>query len=86
MILKLLIEDEEKTFAIPFVSAMIFRKFIDCKGKMDFSSLKVDEVDELANLVVLAFGNQFSLEEFYNGIPHDGLMPTIDRLFQPTQN
>lgn len=84
MILNLLINNEEKTFAIPFVSAMVFRKFIEYKSRMNIQNLKADEIDELAGLVVLAFGNQFTLEEFYNGIPHDELMETIDRLFLPT--
>lgn len=85
MHLKLWIDNEEKTFFTPFVSAMVFRKFIDLKEKMDMTDLKGEEIDEVSGLVVFAFGNQFTLEQFYNGIPHDELMITIDRLFMPTQ-
>jgi hypothetical protein len=80
----LLIKGEEQTFTIPFVSGMVWRKFIECRAKMDMGNLSVDEVDELVGLVIYAFKNQFNLEEFYEGIPHDRVMLTIDELFLPT--
>jgi hypothetical protein len=85
MILKLVINEEEKTFHIPFVSGMVFRKFIEMKERMNLNNLSGSELDELAGLVVYAFKNQFTLEEFYEGIPQDEVMPTIDALFSPTK-
>jgi hypothetical protein len=85
MILKLLINKEEKTFSTPFVSGMVFRKYIELKESItDMASLKSKELDEMAGLVVFAFDNQFTLEEFYNGIPHDQVEITIANLFAPT--
>lgn len=81
----LLINGEEKTFIIPFVSGMVWRKFIELKAKAkDLSSLTLEELDNFVELVVFAFGNQFTLEEFYLGIPHDKVMLTVDQLFLPT--
>lgn len=85
--LTLLIDGEEKTFTIPFVSGLVWRKFIEVKAKIeDLGNLTVEELDEFANLVVFAFRNQFTLEQFYAGIPHDAVMITIDRLFEPTNS
>jgi hypothetical protein len=82
--LKLLIKGEEKTFSIPFVNGMVWRKYIEYRAKMNLSNLKPEEVDTLIELVVYAFGNQFTLEQFYEGTPHDKIMPTFDKLFSPT--
>ncbi|HFK2719199.1 TPA: hypothetical protein ACG1DY_005052 [Escherichia coli] len=85
--LKLLIEGEEKVFSIPFVNGMVWRKFIELKANTkDITSLTLEELDQFAGLVVFAFGNKFTLEEFYCGIPHDRVMSTIDDLFMPTNN
>lgn len=71
---------------IPFVSGLVWRKFIELKAKTtNMSNLTLEELDEFANLVVFAFDDQFTLEEFYGGIPHDKVMPTIDELFLPTE-
>jgi hypothetical protein len=84
MILKLLIDKEEKTFAIPFVSALIWRKYIDLQEKADnIAHLSPEEIDDFASLVVMAFENQFTLEQFYAGIPFNKLMSTIQSLFTP---
>lgn len=83
--IELFIDGEEKTFTTPFVSGMVWRKYIEWKAKVaNLQNLTADELDELAGLVVFAFGNQFSLEDFYNGVPHDQVMIKIDELFLPT--
>ncbi|MBP1083506.1 phage tail assembly chaperone G [Bacillus capparidis] len=84
--LTLLINGEEKNFTIPFVNGLVWRKFIELRGKTEnLSDLKPEELDEFAGLVVFAFGDKFSLEEFYAGVPYDQVMSTIDGLFVPTE-
>ena len=80
----LLINDEEKVFQIPFVNGMVLRKFIEMKTRMDMSNLTPEELDEMVGLVVYAYKNKFTLEEFYEGVPHDQVMALIDELFLPT--
>ena len=80
----LLINDEEKTFQIPFVNGMVLRKFVEMKTRMDMSNLSPKELDELVGLVVYAYKDQFTLEEYYEGVPHDEVMALIDELFLPT--
>lgn len=82
----LLINKENKIFSIPFVSGLVWRKFIELKAKTkNMSNLTLEELDDFANLVVFAFDGQFTLEEFYGGVPHDKVMSTIDGLFMPTE-
>lgn len=87
MQLKLLINDEEKTFTVPFVSGMVLRKYLDLLAKTkDSKNLTGAEMDEYVGLVVYAFKNQFTLEEFYEGIPQEKVMQTVDMLFVPTSD
>jgi hypothetical protein len=84
MILKLTIDKKEQIFSIPFVNGMVYRKFIEYRTRMDLNNLTPEELDELVGLVVEAFDNIFTIEQFYVGIPHDEVMLTLDRLFLPT--
>lgn len=84
--IKLLLQGENKTFTTPFVSGLVWRKFIEIRARVDLSLLTPDEVDEMADLVVMAFGDQFTRNDFYEGIPHDRVILTIDELFLPTES
>lgn len=86
--LTLLIGDKEQTFTIPFVSGMVWRKYIELKAKIEdkTAELTVEQLDEFASLVVLAYKDKFTLEQFYEGIPYDKVMSTIDGLFAPTDS
>ena len=83
-LLTLLVGEEEKVFQIPFVNGMVLRKFIEMKAKMDMTDLSPEELDEMVGLVVYAYKNQFTIEQFYEGVPHDRVMAIIDELFLPT--
>ena len=78
--LKLHIEGKEKTFTAPFVPALVFRKIIEYKANMNFEDLSAEELDKLSALVISTFGGQFTLDEFYSGLPKEDLMPTIQRV------
>jgi hypothetical protein len=82
--LKLLINGEEKTFTIPFVNGMVWRKFLEIKSKVDMKNLKPEDIDQLVELAVYAFGNRFTGDQFYEGIPHDKVLIRVDELFLPS--
>jgi hypothetical protein len=82
--LTLFLNGEEKKFTIPFVSGMVWRKWIELRAKSDINNLKPEEIDQIVELIVHAFGNRFTLEEFYEGIPWDKVMLTFDELFLPS--
>lgn len=72
----LLINDEEKTFVAPFISGRKFRKTIEMqkkfRGDMDEKTL-----DSMVDFVVDIFGNQFSRDQFYDGIAANKLISTV---------
>lgn len=77
MNLTLFLDDKEKNYTVSFIKARMFRKAIGFTKTMDFQNLGEKEVDELVGFVCDLFNNQFTLDEFYDGLPVDKLMSTI---------
>ncbi|MDT0163818.1 phage tail assembly chaperone G [Bacillus sp. AG4(2022)] len=83
----LLIDGKEKTFTVPFVSGLVWRKYIQFQTETaDMQSLNLEEFDKFAGVVVLAFNNQFTLDEFLGGTPYDRIMSTVQGLFIPSKS
>ncbi|MCM3599010.1 hypothetical protein M4D55_25055 [Metabacillus idriensis] len=82
--IELLINGEKKVFTVPFVSGWAWRKYIEAQvAAEDLYNLTEDEFDNFAYVVVFAFNEQFTLEEFYKGIPYTKIMSTVEGLFTP---
>lgn len=77
MKIKLLIEQEEKTFSVPFITGRMFRKSIDMQKKLDGMEVDTKMLDEMADYVVDAFGSQFTQDQFYDGIEGKRIIPTV---------
>ncbi|MEJ9151070.1 phage tail assembly chaperone G [Bacillus smithii] len=74
---RLYIDDKEKTFMAPFVPTRIVRTVLEMQTRMDFNNLKPDEMDELVNLICNVFKNQFTIDQFYDGLPADEFQQTM---------
>lgn len=74
---RLYIDDQEKTFMAPFVPTRIVRTVLEMQTRMDFNNLKPDEMDELVNLICNVFKNQFTIDQFYDGLPADEFQQTM---------
>ena len=81
MELQLIVDGKEKIFTTPFVSARHFRKLMEFDEKIDYMDLRVDDIDELAGFVCDVFGNQFTVDEFIDGVASHELIPTITKVF-----
>src|SRR5690625_2855803 len=81
MKLELQINGEQKIFTTPFVSARSFRRLMEFDQKMDYNNLSIDDVDELVGYVCNVFGDQFTIDEFYDGVPSHELINTILKVF-----
>lgn len=80
----LYIEGEKKTFTIPYVSGYAYRKYIEYYAKVkDPSLLTHEEMDWFVELLVEEFGNKFTVEQYYKGVPYQDTMRNIDELFIP---
>lgn len=60
-------EITHKTFSQEFVSGRIFRKTLEMQ-KLLGKGVDEDTLDIFVDYVVLLFGKQFTLDEFYDGI------------------
>lgn len=78
MKLTLKIDGKDKTFTAPFISGRMFRKTVELEelemeGKLKGLELLDAQVEYMAEL----YGNQFTAEEYYDGIPGDKVVSTI---------
>lgn len=87
MILKLQIDGKEKSFSYNFVSGRALRE--TAKINKLFNSLSDDPanfdddaIDVLADYVVLVYANQFTRDEFYDGIDAREIIPTVIKLME----
>ena len=81
MNLTLRVNGEDRIFSAPFVSARHFRKLMEFDEVIDYTDLDVKSTDKLVGFVCEVFDNQFTIDEFYDGIPSHQLMSTILDVF-----
>lgn len=72
---------EESIYTAPFVSGRHHRKILEYDQTIDYSDVDLDQTDELIGFVCDVFGNQFTVDEFYDGIPSHELISTITDVF-----
>jgi hypothetical protein len=73
----LFLNNEEKTFTVPFVKARMFRRALEITKKYNLNDVDVETLDILVSYVVELFNNQFTIDDFYDGVPADKLVSTI---------
>lgn len=67
----------EKTYVAPAPKARMVRKAIEMTEKANFSNLKAADLDGLVEYVVDLFGRQFAVDDIYDGLDADKLIPTL---------
>jgi hypothetical protein len=77
MQIKLLIDENEKTFQNLFIKGRMLRRALAIHKKMDFSNLNEENLDELIDFVVEVFNGQFTRDDFYDGIEVGEMITTI---------
>ena len=76
MKLVLKINNIDKTFESPFISARKLRKTMEIGQKISSGKIGVDAIDDLLSYIVDIFGNQFTLDEAYDGLASNKIMST----------
>lgn len=66
----------KKEYAQDFVSGRMFRKTVAMKKEFA-NGVNEETLDKMVVFVTELFGNQFTIDEFYDGIAADKLMSTI---------
>lgn len=77
MQIALFIDDKEKVFTVPFVKGRMFRRVIELNKKHNLNDIDVETLDTLVAFVVECFNGQFTIDEFYDGIPAEELIETV---------
>lgn len=77
MQIELEVNGEDRIFVAPSVKARMLRNALAIKNKIDFSDIEEKELDELVNFVCDAFGNQFTVDQCYDGVKIEDFMPLI---------
>jgi hypothetical protein len=72
---------KESIYTAPFVSGRHHRKVMEYDQTIDYSDIDLDQTDELVGFVCDVFSNQFTIDEFYDGIPSHKLISTITDTF-----
>lgn len=72
------IELNNKIYVMPKVKTRMLRKAVEINEKIDFTNLKTKDLDELVNFVVELYGKKFTIDEFYDGLDADKLIPTLN--------
>lgn len=70
-------DGEKKTYSQFFVSARFMRKALELRKDLDFNNLSAEDVDTVINFVVAVFEKQFTLDDVYDGLEYDSIIPTI---------
>ncbi|MFP7447112.1 hypothetical protein SFC50_25795 [Bacillus infantis] len=79
MRIELNIDGESKVFTAPFIPARAFRKLLELKKELvDFENLTPEQLDEVMGIIVTGiFQDKFTLDDLYDGLPANQLIPTI---------
>lgn len=75
------IKVKEKVFTIPHANAKHYRQLLKFDETIDYSNMGVEEHDELVGFVCDVFQNQFTVDEFYDGIPAHETVGTLISVF-----
>ena len=62
------IDGHEKTFTTTFISGLVYRKYIELSEQGALTNLTLESRDKVVELIVEAFNQQFTTDQFWNGI------------------
>ena len=69
----------DKTYVAKPAKARMFRQAIEINEKIDFSNLTTEALDDLIGFVCAIYGNQFTVDEVYDGLDADKLVSTMSK-------
>ena len=69
----------DKIYVAQRAKARVFRQAIAINEKIDFSNLTTEALDELVGFVCTIYGNQFAIDDVYDGLDADELVSTMSK-------
>ncbi|WKY46006.1 hypothetical protein Q5O14_07890 [Eubacteriaceae bacterium ES2] len=77
MKITLKLDSGEKEYAMGRPKARVVKKAIKLATKLDPKNINENTMDEMVNLVVVAFGNQFTSDDMWDGLFYDEVMEVV---------
>jgi len=74
MIIKLIIDEKERSFNSGFISGRRTREALAMSGQIEGKKQDETMLDEMADFIVDLYKNQFTRDQFYDGIASDKLI------------
>lgn len=62
------IDGKETTLTTTFVSGLVYRKYIELSEQGMLDDLTLEAREKVVELIVEAFGKQFTADQFWNGL------------------
>lgn len=82
MRITLMIGEAEKTFHTPFIKGRVLRNFIKLQKEKDLADMDTDTIDSIVELMVDAYSQQFTIDEFWDGIDSRNVITAIQEFIQ----
>ena len=77
MTVTLQLDGKQRTYVLNFISARMLRRTIEISKTVNFDDISVAELDIMVGYLVQLFGNQFTVDDVYDGLSATELIPTL---------
>jgi hypothetical protein len=71
------IDGNEKTYDSGFIKARLVRSALELSEKVDYKKITSSTLDSMVGWFCQDYGNQFTVDEVYDGLPAETLLQTI---------
>lgn len=78
-------DDNTKTF-VADVRARAVREAMTLQKEVNFENMSVEDLDKLVNFTCNVYGKKFTLDELYDGLESDKLIPTLFEVVESVIN
>lgn len=82
MQIQLVINGEKKTFSAPFLSGKLYKDFFEIQRKLQAvltGDTSPKSMDVLVDFVCRAYGQQFTIDQYWEGVPLNKVLSEIVR-------
>jgi len=78
----------QKEFNAPFIPLLVVKEFtkLQAESENQLALFTPDELEKVIDLICTAFGNQFTADEFYRGMPNDKFSEFITTFYNKVFN
>lgn len=90
--IELYMNGSKKTFSVPFIKARMFRRALELNEELhpedeeQKTNATVEDLDLMVAFVVDLFDHQFTIDELWDGLSNEDLLPELERCMSEAVN